>query len=270
MASLASAVLQVGISQLAQHTARLQDAENENAALDALIPAWDEDMKAIAAAYNSGTSPSECISAASLVDSNAYAYLQKQVGKAGTSWIGQPNPLPTCNKQCTAGCCVYYNDLRPAIYGNPTLSSGMIPVLQKLSGQNVATNPGDVVGKSGGVQVPEIYPPSDTSYGNYSRAAYRLTLTTPPVKSSVAAAVLSASGSGTGFTIAAAPAPAPASPALPSAPPAGTTTATTSTSLSGALGLLTNAELVTIVGVVGGLLLIIAYLFGPNSVRVNS
>jgi hypothetical protein len=143
-AQLASSVLQAGLSLLAQHTARLQAAENENAALDALIPAWDADLKAIVAAYNSGTPASECIQAATEVDNNAYNYLRQQVGKSGTSWIGQPNPLPKCNKQCTAGCCVYYNDLHPAIYGNPTLSSGLIPVLQKLNGQNVVTNPGDV------------------------------------------------------------------------------------------------------------------------------
>jgi hypothetical protein len=268
-AQLASSVLQAGLSLLAQHTARLQAAENENAALDALIPAWDADVRAIVAAYNSGTLLSECVQALTIVDNNAYSYLQKQIGKPGTAWNGSGQ----CNKQCTAGCCVYYNDLHSAIYGpsgapyNGSSAAangacGLIPAMNAGKGCD-PTHPGQCY-------IPEIFPPSDTAYGNYSRAGYYLTVSKPPAKTNTAAQVLTVSGSGTSLTVAPKPAPkpAPAAPPLPASPPV-STTVTAATPAASVLGLLTNTELVTIVGVVGGLLLIIAYLFGPNAVRVN-
>jgi hypothetical protein len=227
MASLALGILS---SQLAQHTARLQDAANENAALDLVIPAYDADLKAIQSAFNSGTSPDECVQALTLVDQNIYAYLQKQVGKPGTAWSGVAGNCAgvgrsaACDKSCTAGCCVYYNDLDPGI-------KCCIAAIQ---------------GGGGTATIPKVYPPSNKAYGDFSRPLYTLTFTKPK-GISVATQALGVSGVN-----------------VEVAPPA--QTAALSSSL---LSSLTSNQVVAIIGVLGGLLLIITTLFGANALRVN-
>jgi hypothetical protein len=245
-------------SELAKHTARLQDAENENAAMDALVPAYDADMTAIAAAARSGTPASECIQAAMIVDNNCYNYLRAQVGKTGTFWTAPPaGSGPDCNKQCTTGCCNYYAVFNAGVYGLPIYANGtvgMIPVLKGSGGQASTGHPN-------GVYVPEVYPPSDKSYGNFERAAYWLDCTPPPPGVSKAAQVLNASGSGVGLVITPAPAPATVSGSL--------STGNSPVSASGLLGALTNNDLIAILGVVGGLILIITAFFGQNALRVD-
>jgi hypothetical protein len=237
----ATAAIQQGIQQLALHTARLKNATNENEALDQVIPAFDADLLAIQNAFNTGTSAQDCIQALELVDTNIYTYLRSLVGKPGTAWGGPtdaeigPGVNPTysapCNKSCTASCCVYLNDLRPAIYGRAGVNFGIISAI--LAG-------------GGKVAVPEVYPPSDKSYGDYSRASYALVFTPPPT--SFAAQALQVSGVN-----------------VVTVPPNSPTTAPA----SGLLAALTSTEIVAILGVLGGLILIITALFGQNALRVN-
>lgn len=269
MAAAALPVLTKGLSAiagalLAQHTKRLQDAASENQALDNLIPAFDADLQAVAQAFNSGTDPQSCISALIAIDTNAYNYLRAQVGKAGTAWGGpsttslgtaiNPSYSATCNKACTAGCCVYLNDLRPAIFGRSGLGSAYAPF------QTSAGVAGGMVGaiQNGGgvVHVIDIAAPPRSAYGNYSRAGYTLTLKAPPKGSGTAAAVLASSGSGTSFTITAEP---------PTAP----TSASTSLTANGVLDSLTKASPLTILTAVGALILIITALFGQRALQVN-
>lgn len=246
---------------LAQHTARLHDAANENAALDALIPAFDADLQEVVQAYNSGTDAQSCINALLAVDSNAYNYLRAQVGKPGTAWGGpstasigtglNPSYLATCDKMCTAGCCVYLNDLRPAIFGR-TVGGGAYGPYQ--------TKPGIVGGLieaiqkgSGTVHVIPIAKPPNTAYGNYARASYDLIVQKPAVVP-LNVAVLQASGSGVNFAITANPPTEGAQsegsivPFLPSIP---------------------KVSVTTLLAVVGGLILVITALFGQNALRVN-
>lgn len=238
--SVASSILQ---SQLAAHTARVADATNENEAVDNIVPAYDADIRAIVTAYNNGSaSAAVCIQAAQQVDSNIYAYLQKQVGKAGTAWTVPSNLNDVaCNKACTVGCCVYYGDLRPGIYGATEFAGGtvgLIPVIQKGSGT---------------IYIPEVYP---GSFSSYTRPSYTLQVSAPPPGASVAKTILTVQGVNV-------------TPSAPVAAPASPTVAGSSSTASGLLALLTNTDLVTIVGVVGGILIIIAYLFGSDAVRVN-
>jgi hypothetical protein len=228
------------LGQLAQHTARVADATSENQAVDQIVPAFDADIHAIVAAYNSGeASAAVCIQAAQEVDANIQAYLKKQVGKPGTAWT-QPsnlNDVP-CNKTCTVGCCVYYGDIRPGIYGATEFANGtvgLIPVIQKGGGT---------------VYIPEVYP---GSYSAYTRASYTLQMTTPPPHPNVAQQILTVQGVN---VVVSPPVPSPVAPTVSGA----------STSL---VGLLTNNTLVTIVTLVGGILIILAYLFGSNAVRVK-
>lgn len=234
---------------LAQHTMRLRDAANENAALDALIPAFDADLTAVVQAFRSGTSAQDCIDALLAIDSNAYNYLRAQVGKPGTAWGGpstqaigtgnRPSYAAPCNKQCTAGCCVYLNDLRPAIFGRVTGAStsvmGLIEAIQKGGGT---------------VVVSAVAAPPRSAYGNYSRAAYTLTVVKPPAGANLSSAVLQTSGSGASFAV--------------SAEGSQGTGATVPV-----LSSLTSTSGTALIAVLGLLILVITALFGQNALRVN-
>lgn len=222
---------------LAKHTQRLQDATSENQALDNLIPAFDADLQAVVQAFNSGTSPSDCITALYAIDSNAYSYLRAQVGRPGTAWGGpstgaigmgiNPTYSATCNKKCTAGCCVYLNDLRPVIFGRSGVNIGLVETIQKGGGS---------------VSVPAIAAPPRTAYGDYSRAAYSLNLKAP-VGLSVNSAVLQSSGSGANFAI--------------------------TPTQGGILSSVTNNTSLAILGGIGAVILILTALFGQNALRVK-
>lgn len=245
---------------LAQHTLRLHDAANENAALDALIPAFDADLAEIVQAYNSGTEPQSCINALLAVDSNAYTYLRAQVGKPGTAWGGpstasigtsiNPSYPATCDKSCTAGCCVYLNDLRPAIFGRqvgnaygpyqnkPGIVGGLIEAIQNGSGT---------------IHVIPIAKPPNTAYGNYARASYDLTVKKPPFVG-LDSAVLQSVGSGANFTIT-------SNPQVEGSQVGG--------SIVPFLSSVKGVSTTTILAVVGGLIIVITALFGQNALRVN-
>jgi hypothetical protein len=202
-------VAKLAITALAAHTARLKDAQQENEAMAALIPAWDADIQAIVAAYNSGDyTASACIAAAQAVDTQSFNYLRGLVGKAGTAWGGpttssigygnRPIYSATCNKSCTAACCVYLNDLRPGIYGRGGLGSAYQPW---------QTSSGSVTGLiellqsgSGVLKIITIAAPA-SKYGDFSRTGYTLTLTKPSavheVQGTLAKTIASMTGSNT-------------------------------------------------------------------------
>lgn len=120
---------------LAQHTARMKDAQTENQAVATAIPNWLADFQIIARAGN--YSRAVRIQQCRLLDQQTKAYLQKQVGKPGTAWNGVATGCPgtdvshsacldggadgpcggphPCDKTCTVGCCIYYNYLEPAV-----------------------------------------------------------------------------------------------------------------------------------------------------------
>lgn len=193
---------------LAQHTLRLKDAANENAALDTVISPFDADLAQIANAYNTGAaSADECISALQAVDQQVYSYLKTQVGKPGTAWIVpalgtaiNAEYHADCNKSCTAGCCVYNNDLRPAIYGrnnNGTLLN--LGLIQAITQGGVT------------VTVPGVAAPPNSAYGNFSRASYQIAIQKPPITQTAIGSINSAVDSLFG-------APSPIAPASGTSP----------------------------------------------------
>lgn len=159
------------MTQLTQHSARLTGAKNENQAADQAIPAYDADIKQVVASYQAGQiTAAQAISALQSVDANIKAYLKSQVGAAGTAWDGSGN----CNKSCTVGCCIYYNDLHSGIVGpDPAVQGG------KIMDGATGLIPLIASGKAGTCWIPEVYPPSDKAYGNYTRAGYNITVTPP-------------------------------------------------------------------------------------------
>jgi hypothetical protein len=253
MASIASGILAVGLSQLSQHTARVADATNENEAANQIVPAFDADLAAIVAAYNSGRyAASACAQALQTVDAQTKAYLQKQVGKPGTAWSGVPSDncsgnaigAVKCDKTCTVGCCIYSEDLH-------------VGINCALNGLKTA-NAGPV-GTKGGAGIPEVY---GSSYGLNSRAAYTITFVKPPINNAV---IVSNTVNG----ILSPPTPIASTPVASAAPPAGSTTPASSSPTANFLSTLTNTELATGLAVLGGIILIITALFGANALRVN-
>jgi exonuclease VII small subunit len=167
MASIATSVIgqATGVltGLLAQHTVRMKDAENENAAAAEAIPNYDADLQQINQAYNAGTaSAAQCVAALNQVAAQVEAYLKEQVGKPGTSWVENST---ACNKQCTVGCCLFFLDMLPGI---------------KMC--VAAINSG-----GGTVNVPTVF---GDKYGLSGRPGYALQFVKPSAASSIAESVL--------------------------------------------------------------------------------
>jgi hypothetical protein len=171
------------LTQLTQHSERLSDAKAENTAIPAAVEAFDADMAAINQAFNSGkATPAQVMAAMVAMQANIYNYLHGLVGKPGTAWsvpsglsVSVPNgsqpiggPGITCNKSCTASCCLFWDDLSPPIVVVWQAMQGITPGIdyQRTSNGFVLT-------------VPEVYPPDDSAYGTYSRPLYTLTWEAP-------------------------------------------------------------------------------------------
>jgi hypothetical protein len=171
VAGAATAAISGLLTQLTQHSARLKGAQNENAAADQAIPAFDADLQSIVAAYEAGTiTQTQAISALLSVDANIKAYLKSHVGPAGTAWDGSG----FCTKTCTVGCCIFYNNLHPAIVGpDPAVQGGRV-----MDGA-LGLVPLIASGKAGTVYIPQVFPPSNKAYGNYARAGYTISITPP-------------------------------------------------------------------------------------------
>jgi hypothetical protein len=177
-----SAVAQV---LLAQHTARLKGAIAENQLIPTTVEAFDADMAEAAAAYNAGTATkAQVIAALQAIDAQVHAYMKSNATGPGRAWNDSPpmtNGQTPCNKTCTAECCVYWNDLRPAIYGAGVFDNGTTGAISAINGQSKSG-----ISTTGGATcptccyVPEVYPPvGNSAYGTYSRAAYILNFSGP-------------------------------------------------------------------------------------------
>jgi len=202
----AVAAIKVGISELTQHTARLKNATAENTAMDAVIAPFDADIAAIVTAHNNGSaSAATCIQACLIVDQNIFQYLYSlaQTGKPGVAWSGptttsigtanRPVYSADCNKQCTASCCVYLNDLRPSIFGR----AGLGNAYQPYQTNGVIIGLIELIQKGNGtLKAIPVAPPSNPKYGTYTRAAYTLQIKAPPVQALIATTVAEMTGGG--------------------------------------------------------------------------
>jgi hypothetical protein len=194
---VAAAVVAVklGITELTQHTARLGNAIAENTAMDECIPAFDADIKLCSSAYKNGQASKATISAAfQIIYNNCYAYLSSLVGKPGTAWNGTlalaQQGKVACNDDCTASCCIFWNDIYCSFYGCPqyspggglfaalngTSKNGNAPGVNVVGSATLNHSTGPVSGYS--AYIPEIYPPP-AKYGSFTRAAYVLDFTPP-------------------------------------------------------------------------------------------
>ena len=163
------AAIKVGIAELTQHSARLAGAKAENTAIPPAVAAFDADMQAISTAYNAGEINAQtAIQALTALDNNLYQNLSALVGKPGTAW-GAPHRSmtdgagATCNKSCTAACCLYSNNIHPPIVVAIQALNGGTPTIfyQKAGNGFILT-------------VNEVYPPDDSAYGTFTRPSYTL------------------------------------------------------------------------------------------------
>lgn len=190
---------------LGQHTARLNDAIAENKVIPSVVQAFDADLQVIVQGYNSGeATAAQCIAALILMDQQIYAAMRNNAqAKPGIAWNTNPAYSPStdalvgstainpsygapCDKTCTVSCCVYYNDLRPAIYGRNVIGPGNPSSKAPYAQYQNPPGSGLIMGAiqalrngSGLVHVIAIAPPDDPAYGNYTRAAYDVTFVKP-------------------------------------------------------------------------------------------
>lgn len=175
----------IGLNQLLQHSLRLKNAQSENAALANVVDAYDSDLQMIVSAVNSGqTDPATAIQALQQLDQNIYNYLRGSITvngafRPGTAWDDATGVAGKCNKQCTAGCCVYFGDL------GPPLSLAQVV----LGGSGGRWRRGDPrllsqTSTGGTIQVPEVFA---SKYGGQDRPAYTITISVPPPASQVQA-----------------------------------------------------------------------------------
>lgn len=125
-----TAALNLGIGLFKAHTARLAGATNENEAIAQLAPAIQADLEEVGEYVSSGqVSVQDAISFVESIDQQTQGYLQKLQGQPGVSWFANYNGPITfvtsnpqvnlgqgvaCDKNCTVGCCVYFNSWKPA------------------------------------------------------------------------------------------------------------------------------------------------------------
>jgi len=182
-------VLKIGFAQLVQHSVRLKDAKNENAAIPPVVAAFDADFAAIVDAYNNGqATAADCIQALQYVDATIQANLRNSITDAsgnflpGTGWNASVGVAGLCNKQCTAGCCVYHGDL------GPPLSLAQVA----LGGPGGAWGRGDprlqLTATGGVIKVPAVFA---SKYGGQDRPGYTVTLARVPGVGAVQAGLLS-------------------------------------------------------------------------------
>jgi hypothetical protein len=165
------------LAQLTQHSERLQDAKAENVAMQPAVAAYDADLAAIAEAYSAGQiTATQAASVIATLDANIYANLHSLVGKPGTAWSNPPFNMLTqasgsqvdCNTKCTVSCCVYSDDLHSPLTAAYATLTGQQLQVGSISAFVQVTDGGFIL------NVPEIYPPDNSAYGDYSRPAYSL------------------------------------------------------------------------------------------------
>jgi len=192
---LGGTLAKLGITELLQHSLRLKNAKTENAAIAGVVAPYDQDLQAIVNAYNSGAAdPATCVAALQQLDSRIYNQLRSGTITAGgapipgTAWSDSVGLAGKCNKQCTAGCCVYFGDL------GPPLSLAQIAMGGK--GGRWGTN--DPRWKGNGlIVVPEVFA---SKYGGQDRPSYTIQITTPPLVNSAASSIKNTVNSLLGLT----------------------------------------------------------------------
>jgi hypothetical protein len=181
---IGQAVSAVANILLAQHTARLKGAIAENQLIPSSVQAFDADIKGIVGAFNAGqATASQCAAACYQVWNALHDYMRQNATGPGRAWreidggISSLSPSsPPCDKACTAECCVFWSNFHPLLANLYSFFSTGKPLL--VGGGSRYTGWPSTNGATGPytLNVLVVSPPNNPAYGNYSRAAYTLTL----------------------------------------------------------------------------------------------
>lgn len=161
VASLITSPLGIISGLLGGHARRAAQAKNENAAMNYAVQDFDAGLKAVNAAFNAGEISSDtAIQYLEQIENAFWSDIQKyQIAAvpcaacvAGNGSVADfsSHGGTTCNKQCTAGCCVGCNDVRCGV-------DNCIAAVQAGGGT---------------AAIPEVFA---SKYGGVSRAGYVLT-----------------------------------------------------------------------------------------------
>jgi len=104
------------LALFAAHKARVAGAKSENAAVGILVPQAQQELQKIASLYNSGQLSQQdaltYIQQVATAFQQGIAPYQTGPGQHTTACASSTVPPGTpCNKNCTAGCCVYCNNI---------------------------------------------------------------------------------------------------------------------------------------------------------------
>lgn len=112
-----------------QHSARYRGAKNENDGVGVAVGVFDQDMQGIFSALNSGSiTEQQALTYLEATRQAFWQYMSQFQGQPGVfsrpatiTKAGGPvghgacDAGPACDKTCTAGCCVGYNDVEGSI-----------------------------------------------------------------------------------------------------------------------------------------------------------
>ena len=144
---------------IAAHKARIAGATNENSHNAEMTALFDQAIPQIVAYWNKTHDKAGTLSELNQLQQYMYTTMKSRVGAAGTAWSDSVGQAGKCNKQCTAGCCIYWGDF----------AGGGAPAYTGINGLIAAVNNG---GKRN-VTMPKVYP---GKYSSFTRPLYTVTL----------------------------------------------------------------------------------------------
>jgi len=144
---------------LAAHKKRVAGATSENSHNAEMTSIFDEAIPKIVAYWNATRDQAGTISELHQLDQYLYTTMKGHTGAAGTAWSDSVGQAGQCNKQCTAGCCIFWGDFR----------GGGAPAYTGINGLIAAVQGG---GKRS-VTMPKVYP---GKYSPFTRPLYNVTL----------------------------------------------------------------------------------------------
>lgn len=145
---------------IAAHKARIAGATNENSHNAAMTALFDQAISQLVSYWNRSHDKAGTLSELQQLQQYMYTTMKSHTGAAGTAWSDSVGQAGQCNRQCTAGCCIYWGDF----------AGGGSPAYTGINGFAAAVQNG---GRRS-VTMPKVYP---SKYSSFSRPLYTVTLT---------------------------------------------------------------------------------------------
>lgn len=144
---------------LAKHKQRVAAATSENSHNGEMTAIFDEAIPKIVQYWNQTHDQVDTISELKQLYQYLYNTMKSRTGVAGTAWSDSVGQAGQCNKQCTAGCCIFWGDF----------AGGGAPAYTGINGLIAAVQGGG----HRSVTMPKVYP---GKYSPFTRPLYTVTL----------------------------------------------------------------------------------------------